>query len=90
MTFLFVWPLALGLLPELILLCLPRIHRPGQISANLYHSGVATVTVSSLLRGIFEIAGTSSDYQQWMMLAGIGLLAAGILAWMAGWSGRRQ
>ena len=29
-----------------------------------------------MLRGIFEIAGTASDYQQWLMIA-VGLLMLG-------------
>ena len=35
------------------------------------------MTVSSLLRGIFEIAGTASDYQTWLMYFGLAMLAAG-------------
>ncbi|MBR0516136.1 MAG: hypothetical protein IJJ89_04795, partial [Eubacterium sp.] len=57
MTWLFLWTLILGVLPCLILLVLNKLPRPGRITINLYCSGVAALTVSSLLRGIFEIAG---------------------------------
>ena len=82
MTYLFLWPLLLGLVPGLLVWCIPRIRRQGRISANLYHSGVAAVTVSSLLRGIFEIAGTGSKYQEWLMIAGGVMLLAGVWAYM--------
>ncbi len=82
MTFLFLWPLVLGLLPYLILGYVPGIRRPGRLAENLYHPGVACLTVGSALRGIFDIAGTTSDYQQWLMAAGYGFLAAGIGAYI--------
>lgn len=82
MTFLFAWPLCLGAVPSLLLWKIPAIPPQGRISANLYHSGVAAVTVSSLLRGIFDIAGTASDYQVWLMAAGAGLLVGGVAAWI--------
>ena len=84
MTYLFLWPLVLGLIPSLILQLFPHIRRQKRISANLYHAGVAAVTVSSLLRGIFEIAGTASDYQVWLMTAGGILLISGLFAYVIG------
>ncbi len=83
MTWLFLWPLCLGLLPGLALWRFPRLWRQGPLSANLYHPGVAALTVSSLLRGIFEIAGTASVYQKGLTLIGIILLAGGIIAYFA-------
>lgn len=82
MTYLFAWPLVLGLLPSVLLWLFPRIRRQKRISADLYHAGVAAVTVSSMLRGILEIAGTGSDYQQWLMIAGGVLLLGGIIAYI--------
>ena len=83
MTFLFVPPLVLGLLPSLIIYLLPRIPKQPAVSADVYHAGVASVTVSSMLRGIFEIAGTSSSYQEYLMVAGVVLLAAGAVIYAA-------
>ena len=84
MTYLFMWPLVLGLIPSLLMQVCARMRRQKRISANLYHPGVAAVTVSSLLRGIFEIAGTSSDYQVLLMIAGGILLLGGFLAYLVG------
>ena len=42
------------------------------------------VTVSSLLRGVFDIAGNSSVYQTAMMAAGFVLLFAGLILYIAG------
>ena len=84
MTFLFMWPLVLGFIPSLLLQLIPRMRRQKRLSANLYHPGVAAVTVSSLLRGIFEIAGTASDYQEWLMIAGGILWVCGLIAYFIG------
>lgn len=82
MTFLFCWPLCLGLLPSVVFCASAKVRRPGVLSANLYHSGVATLTVSSLLRGIFEIAGNASIYQEWLTVAGWLFLWVGIAAYL--------
>ena len=82
MTFLFLWPLVLGVLPCLTFRLLPQLRRQGAWSKNLYHSGVAALTVSSLLRGIFEIAGTASEHQEYMMLAGAVLVLCGVIAYI--------
>lgn len=82
MTWLFGWPLVLGALPSMFLYLSGKVRTPGRISFNLWNSAVAALTVSSLLRGIFEIAGTSSDYQVWLMIAGWLMLAAGAAAYL--------
>ncbi len=82
MTYLFAWPLLLGALPSFIGALFPGIRPMGRISGNLYPAGVAALTVSSLLRGILEIAGTASVYQSALMVVGAVLLAAGILSYL--------
>ena len=82
MTWLFGWPLVFGVIPCLVLDKCRRFHSPGRISFNVWNSGVAALTVSSLLRGIFEIAGTGSDYQEWLMAAGGIMVAAGAIAYI--------
>lgn len=77
MTYLFVPPLIFGLLPSVVIWLFPAIPCQPAISADVYHAGVAAVTVSCLLRGIFEIAGTYSPYQEYLMSAGVLLLIAG-------------
>lgn len=51
--------------------------RVADIAECIYNSGVAALTVSSMLRGIMDIAGTGSVYQVWMLYAGTVMAAAG-------------
>ncbi|MGE4548332.1 MAG: hypothetical protein AB7C89_02140 [Intestinibacillus sp.] len=65
MTFMFLYPLVGGAL--VFLLCglrFPALRRVRgyRLCYNAYHSGIATLTVSSFLHGILEIAGTSSPF----------------------------
>lgn len=84
MTFLFAWPLILGVVPNVILLVI--YHFSGKslhishFALNAYYSGVAAVTASSMLRGIFDIAGNASVYQQWLMYAGAVMIGISITA----------
>ena len=84
MTFLFAWPLILCVLPCAVLAAVPRIPGPSLLSALTWNTGAALVTVSSLLRGIFEIAGNSSVYQAAMMTAGFIMLFAGLVLYVGG------
>ena len=86
MTYLFAWPLVLGLVPALILLILKTKnqvayygHIPSRGCLNLYRSGIAILTMSSLLKGVLEIAGTGSAFQLVMWPAGAFFLVAGII-----------
>lgn len=82
MTWLFAWPFLLGFLPGMVFWRFQKVRRPGRFAVNLYNSGVAAVTVSSLLRGIFEIAGTDSVYQQRLMYVGVAMLLLGIAGYL--------
>ena len=80
MTFLFAWPLLLGVLPCAALLIFRPMHLyPNWITANLYNSGVAALTVSSAMKGVFDIAGTSSIHQSILMVTGFLLLGLAAL-----------
>ena len=74
MTFLWLWPFALGFLPSLAAKYTGMLHFP-----DIYHYGVVCITVSSLLRGIFEIAGTSSVYQMILFLTGFVMAGISLL-----------
>ena len=82
MTWLFLWPFALGVLPCLILHLGKGLPRPNRVTINVYNSGVAAITVSSLLRGIFEIAGTASPLQTGLWIAGLVMTGAGIVFYL--------
>ncbi len=81
MTLLFLWPLILGVLPSYIKCRMPRLRPQRRLSANLYHPGVACLTVASLLQGILEIAGASSGWQTLLMVIGLVLVVGAALAW---------
>lgn len=89
MTYMFLFPLLGGVIPFMILWLrgYPRItERSGDPARagnqyrfffNSYNSGIATLTVGSLLTGILEIAGTASPYLSAFSIGGWMLLAAG-------------
>lgn len=82
MTFLFAWPLLLGFVPALLIALIPALCEPTHLTKALYHAGLAAATVSSLLRGIFEIAGTSSPLQMPLMYFGIGMMIVGAITYI--------
>lgn len=84
MTFLFVWPLVLCVLPCVLFLAVPAVPGPSLLSFLVWNTGSAAVTVSSLLRGVFEIAGNSSVYQGVMIIAGFIALMVGFIMYLAG------
>ena len=77
-----LWPALLGLLPALLLWLIPKLPRQGRVSANLWHPGVATLSVWSLLRGILQIAGSSSRFTDYLFPAGCVLLGLGAIAYL--------
>lgn len=84
MTFLFAWPLTLCVIPCVLFLTVRRIPGPSLLSFLIWNTGAAAVTVSSLLRGVFEIAGNSSVYQEIMMAAGFIALLGGFIMYLTG------
>ena len=84
MTFLFAWPLVLCVFPCALFLAAPGIPGPSLLCTLVWNTGAAAVTVSSLLRGVFDIAGSSSVYQVIMMAAGFVMLFIGLILYAAG------
>ena len=76
MIFLFLYPLLLGAVPTLIVEKngLPKMNR-------IYIDGVIILTIRSLIVGILEIYGTDTRFSKYYMIAGIGLLAIGIITY---------
>jgi hypothetical protein len=52
------------------------------IATNLYYSGISALTASSMLRGIFDIAGTASVYQTYLMYAGLAMTIGGAVMFL--------
>ena len=84
MTFLFAWPLALEVIPTGLCLMVRSLPGPSVLSSLSWNTGTALVTAGSLLRGIFDIAGNSSDHQFYMMVVGFTFLAAGLVLYFLG------
>ena len=82
MTYLCLFPLLLGAVPSLIFLLCSFLPRPGFLSTNLYQTGLSAVTLSSAMRGIFEIAGTGSILQTILMDLGLLFLLSSIVVYI--------
>ncbi|HWP50103.1 MAG TPA: hypothetical protein VN626_00265 [Clostridia bacterium] len=82
MTWMFLYPLVGGALCFTFLgLAQCKVRRvPGyRLFFNAYNSGIATLTVSSFLKGVFDIAGTGSPYVGALFSAGWVFLAYGVI-----------
>ena len=59
MIYAFMFPLALGVLPLMLMGILHTVY-PKQWILNIYHAGIATLTVGSIVSGVLEIYGTTN------------------------------
>jgi peptidoglycan/LPS O-acetylase OafA/YrhL len=82
MTFMFAYPLIGGMMVYLLIGAVSRLRMPGRFIINVYNSGIAALTVGSLLKGIFDIAGTSSPYQPVLVVAGVAMVLAGTICYL--------
>lgn len=93
MIYAFAFPLVGGCLPFFILgmwkfinigkpsICLKV---PNAITRNLYHSGIATLTIGSIIRGVLDIYGTTSYLSNYYWIVGITLFLTAILGHFTG------
>ncbi|MPM69629.1 hypothetical protein SDC9_116577 [bioreactor metagenome] len=82
MTWMFLYPLAGGLFIYVVnrtKVVSVDAERYRSIS-NLYHSGIATLTVGSFLKGVLEIAGTDSVYLVYFFIVGFAMVLFGGLS----------
>jgi hypothetical protein len=85
MTLMFLYPFLGGVLPfTLLFLFIPQADQVKwyRFLYNAYNSGIATLTIGSLLDGIFEIAGTSSPYLLGFAVCGWSMTAIGLLGYL--------
>lgn len=82
MNLMFLYPLIGGaLIYSVISLFFVNInYKKYRNSFNIYNSGIATLTVGSLLHGVLEIAGTSSIYIKYYSIVGWVLVGIGIIS----------
>lgn len=75
MIYMFLYPLILGIIPSLIF----RKHL-----GRLFNDGVLLLTASSLLKGVFEIYGTTSNLTSYLSYLGILCLMIGLILFIKG------
>lgn len=81
MIYMFLFPLLGGVFPFLAVSFIHHLPHPCRLSANLYNSGIATLTVGSCLQGVLDIYGTSSDYMIAYWILGIIFIVVGLLVY---------
>ncbi|MGN1155040.1 MAG: hypothetical protein ACI4TK_02575 [Agathobacter sp.] len=85
MLYAFVFPLIGGVLPFLLLAIygdserFSKIKTPTALSRGLYHCGIATLTVGSVICGVLEIYGTTSYLTKYYWIVGVTLILTGLL-----------
>lgn len=67
----FAFPLVGGALPYLLLAVLATDRYPRRFARNLCHSGIATLTVGSVVRGILDIYGTTNGLTRYYWIVGL-------------------
>lgn len=74
MIYAFAIPLILGMLPYLFVSMSNKKIYPSYIVRNLHHSGVATLTVGSIIKGVLDIYGTTNSLCIYYLFIGALLL----------------
>lgn len=88
MIYAFVFPLACGALPFLLMAFYAKRPAPGILSRGLCHCGVATLTIGSLFQGALEIYGTTNRLVRVYWFLGGAFLLLALFACLRG--GRRR
>lgn len=81
MIYAFAFPLFGGALPALIFSLSQSPKKPGPAVRGIYHCGIATFTVGSVIRGVLDIYGTTNSMTQWYWLAGNALITVAVVAY---------
>lgn len=90
MLYAFAFPLVGGCLPFFILGFwgntprFSKIKNPTALSRSLYHCGIATLTVGSVIRGVLDIYGTTNYLSNYYWIVGIALILVSILGHFLG------
>lgn len=90
MLYAFTFPLIGGTLVFNILSFLKLQKYPNTIARNLYHSGIATLTVGSVVQGVLEIYGTTNALSDYYWSVGIVLIVIGVIAGIVGFLLQRR
>lgn len=79
MIYAFAFPLVCGALPFCILALICTRKHPCSLARNLLHSGIGTLTVGCIVRGVLEIYGTTNQLSEYYWPVGIVLYLLGII-----------
>lgn len=82
MLYAFAYPLVGGVLPFLALGLSPHGRLPGSWASVLYHCGIGTLTLGSIVEGVLIIYGTTHFLTLCYPVAGWLLVGIGILLWL--------
>ncbi len=82
MVYAFAFPLAGGTLPYMILAMSGSQRLPGRLSSHLYNTGIATLTVGSMMQGVLDIYGTTNELLSVYWFAGFGFTLTGLLVYL--------
>ena len=77
MIYAFSFPLVGGALPFAVY-ALSGAKYPSAIARNLYHAGIATFTVGSIVRGVLEIYGTTNALSRFYWFVGAAFVVGGV------------
>jgi len=89
MIYAFAFPLGMGVFP-LYLIDVLHVPYPGKALRNLWHAGIAALTVGSIVTGILEIYGTTNPLTVVYWILGAALSAAGAAGYAVSFFGRKQ
>lgn len=81
MLYAFAFPLVGGAMPALLLILSGRAY-PGTAARMLYHCGIATLTVGSIIQGVLEIYGTTNAMTVWYWIIGAALALMGTVTYL--------
>ena len=84
MIYAFVFPLAGGALPFTLISRYGCRCIPGRLTRNLYHAGIAALTVGSIMEGVMEIYGTTNEMLKIYWIVGFGFVGIGLLLYVIG------
>lgn len=82
MIYAFAFLLVGGTLPFFIISLLEQMLYPGTFARNLYHSGIATFTVGSIIQGVLDIYGTTNSLTRLYWYIGGSLILLGIVSYV--------
>jgi hypothetical protein len=79
----FAYPLVGGAAVYLLIGAVKKARVPGPFVTGVYYSGIATLTLGSMLRGTLEVAGKSSTYLPVFVVAGALMVTIGAVCHVA-------